>query len=60
MISSLYNTLLTLGIVLSSPYFALKFLTASHYRKGLSQRLGICYKNAGEKAGNERPLWIHA
>ncbi len=60
MISSLYNTLLTLGIILSSPYFALKILTASHHRKGLSQRLGICYKDAGEKAGNEKPLWIHA
>ncbi len=60
MINSLYNTLLTLGIVLSSPYFALKILTTSRYRKGLSQRLGICYKGVGEKAGDERPLWIHA
>jgi 3-deoxy-D-manno-octulosonic-acid transferase len=60
MINSLYNTLLTLGIVFSSPYFAVKILTTSRYRKGLSQRLGICYKEVGKRVGDEKPLWIHA
>ncbi len=60
MINSLYTTLLTLGLVLSSPYFALKILTNPRYRRGLSQRLGICYKTVGEKIGDEKPLWIHA
>ena len=60
MIYSLYTTLLTLGLVLSSPYFALKILATHRYRRGLSQRLGISYKSVGESVGNEQPLWIHA
>ena len=60
MIYSLYTTLLTLGLVLSSPYFALKILATRRYRRGLSQRLGISYKSVGERVGNEQPLWIHA
>jgi 3-deoxy-D-manno-octulosonic-acid transferase len=60
MIYSLYTTLLTLGLVLSSPYFALKILATHRYRRGLSQRLGISYKSVGERVGNEQPLWIHA
>jgi 3-deoxy-D-manno-octulosonic-acid transferase len=60
MINSFYTTLLTLGLVLSSPFFALKILTTSRYRRGLSQRLGFRYKTISEKVGNEKPVWIHA
>ena len=60
MIHSLYNTLLPLALILSSPFFAFKTLTTSRYRRGLSQRLGFCYKRVGEKAVSEKPLWIHA
>jgi 3-deoxy-D-manno-octulosonic-acid transferase len=60
MINSLYNTLLTLGLVLSSPFFALKILTNSRYRRGLSQRLGFSYKSISKLVGDEKPLWIHA
>ncbi|UCD70709.1 MAG: 3-deoxy-D-manno-octulosonic acid transferase [Syntrophobacterales bacterium] len=60
MINSLYNTLLTLGLVLSSPFFALKILTTPRYRRGLSQRLGICYKIVCKELGDKKPLWIHA
>jgi 3-deoxy-D-manno-octulosonic-acid transferase len=60
MISSLYTTLLTLGLVLSSPFFALKILTTSRYRRGLGQRLGFRYKTIPEKVGDEKPIWIHA
>jgi len=60
MINSLYTTLLTFGLVLSSPFFALKILTTSRYRRGLSQRLGFRYKPISEKVGDEKPIWIHA
>jgi 3-deoxy-D-manno-octulosonic-acid transferase len=60
MINPLYNSLLTLGLILSSPFFAFKIITTSHYRRGLSQRLGICYKGFYEEVANEKPLWIHA
>jgi 3-deoxy-D-manno-octulosonic-acid transferase len=60
MINSLYNSLLTLGLILSSPFFALKIITASRYRRGLSQRLGIRCKGVYEKVADEKPLWIHA
>jgi 3-deoxy-D-manno-octulosonic-acid transferase len=60
MINALYNTLLTFGLILSSPFFALKILTTPRYRMGVSQRLGISYKSVFKKVGNEKPLWIHA
>jgi 3-deoxy-D-manno-octulosonic-acid transferase len=60
MINSAYTTLMTLGLALSSPYFALKILTTRRYRRGLSQRLGICYRTVGEKVGDGKPIWIHA
>ncbi|MFB0506132.1 MAG: 3-deoxy-D-manno-octulosonic acid transferase [Thermodesulfobacteriota bacterium] len=60
MINPLYNTLFTLGLILSSPFFAYKIITTSHYRRGLSQRLGICNKGVYQEVANERPLWIHA
>jgi len=59
MINALYNTLLTLGLILSSPFFALKILTNPRYRSGMSQRLGISYKNVFKNVGDEKPLWIH-
>ena len=60
MINSLYNTLLTLAVIISSPFFALKILTTSRYRRGLSQRLGFSYKSISKMLGDEKPLWIHA
>jgi 3-deoxy-D-manno-octulosonic-acid transferase len=60
MINPLYNTLLTLALILSSPFFAVKILTTSRYRRGLSQRLGIAYENAHRSGTHEKPLWIHA
>ncbi len=60
MINSLYNTLLTLALILSSPFFAFKIITTSYYRRGFSQRLGIGHKDVRKKVGDEKPLWIHA
>jgi len=60
MINALYNTLLTLGLILSSPFFAFKILTSTRYRSGMSQRLGISYKSVFKNVGDEEPLWIHA
>jgi 3-deoxy-D-manno-octulosonic-acid transferase len=60
MIYSLYNILLTLALISSSPFFALKILITPRYRRGLSQRLGFSYKNVSKMVGDEKPLWIHA
>ena len=60
MINSLYNTLLTLALILSSPLFAFKIITTARYRRGLGQRLGISYKGVCKRVANEKPLWIHA
>jgi 3-deoxy-D-manno-octulosonic-acid transferase len=60
MINSFYNTLLTLVLILSSPFFAFKIITTSSYRRGLSQRLGIGHKDVRKEVGDEKPLWIHA
>jgi 3-deoxy-D-manno-octulosonic-acid transferase len=60
MINPFYNTLLTLGLILASPFFALKILTTSRYRRGLSQRLGVRYHGVRKRAIREKPLWIHA
>ncbi|NIS60704.1 MAG: 3-deoxy-D-manno-octulosonic acid transferase, partial [Proteobacteria bacterium] len=60
MMNPLYNTLFTFGLILSSPFFAYKIITTSHYRRGLSQRLGISYKGVYEEMADEKPLWIHA
>ncbi len=60
MINPLYYSLLTLGLILSSPFFAFKIITTPYYRRGLSQRLGFCYKGVHKEVANQKPLWIHA
>lgn len=60
MINPLYTSLLTLGLILSSPFLALKMLTTSRYRRGLGQRLSIRYQGFRKRDTPEKPLWIHA
>jgi hypothetical protein len=42
-----YSALLTLGLVLSSPWWLLRMATTERYREGLRQRLGGVPKAGG-------------
>ena len=65
-----YSATLTLGLLLSAPWWAVRMLTTDRYRKGLSERLGRVPARlrafveaegpgaAGEKA--RRLIWVHA
>src|ERR1700727_1490705 len=54
-----YSTLLTLGLLLSLPYWALQALWHGKYRAGLSERLGNVPERLRDKAS--RPvIWVHA
>jgi 3-deoxy-D-manno-octulosonic-acid transferase len=55
MIHYLYNTLLTLFLVISSPYFLLRSLLQEAFRKELVQRLGFF-----PPLGLKGPVWVHA
>jgi 3-deoxy-D-manno-octulosonic-acid transferase len=51
----LYTTLVTLFLILSSPYFLLRSLVQKGYRRELAQRLGCIPPLALNK-----PIWVHA
>ena len=55
MTHTLYTTLVTLFLVLSSPYFFLRSLLREGYRKMLAQRMG-CLPSLALK----NPVWVHA
>ncbi len=61
----LYSTLLTLGLMLSSPWWLWRMLTTDRYREGLAQRLGLISPTlkAGvleARAQARRTIWLHA
>ena len=55
MIYHLYNVLLTLLLILVSPYLLVRSLIQKRFRKGLSQRMGFF-----QNLSFESPIWIHA
>ena len=60
-----YSALLTLGLLLASPWWLYRMATTRRYREGLSQRLGLippALKQAVYQAQSEgrRTLWLHA
>jgi len=55
MIYHLYNILLTLLLILVSPYLLVRSLIQKRFRKGLSQRMGFF-----QNLPFDRPIWIHA
>jgi 3-deoxy-D-manno-octulosonic-acid transferase len=63
MLILLYSALLTVGLLLSSPWWLLRMATTERYREGLRERLGRVSESlrayvAGVGAG--RVIWIHA
>jgi 3-deoxy-D-manno-octulosonic-acid transferase len=55
MIYPLYNILLTLLLILVSPYLLVRSLIQKRFRNGLSQRMGFF-----QNLSFEGPIWIHA
>jgi 3-deoxy-D-manno-octulosonic-acid transferase len=55
-----YSALLTLGLVLSSPWWLLRMATTQRYREGLRQRLGVVPARLVAAVQGRRVVWVHA
>ena len=56
----IYSLLLTLGLILSSPWWLLRMATTERYREGLRQRLGGVPVQLHEAVHGKRVVWVHA
>ena len=56
----LYSLLLTVGLVLSSPWWMLRMLTTARYREGLRERLGRVPAALAATVAGRRVVWVHA
>jgi 3-deoxy-D-manno-octulosonic-acid transferase len=56
----LYNTILSLSLLLLSPFIFFKLLTDRRYRIGLSERLGFIPDTVLSSIEGNRPIWFHA
>ena len=55
-----YSALLTLGLVLSSPWWLLRMVTTERYREGLRMRLGAVPARLRVAVRGRRVVWVHA
>jgi 3-deoxy-D-manno-octulosonic-acid transferase len=55
-----YSALLTLGLVLSSPWWLLRMVTTERYREGLRMRLGAVPAQLLVAVRGKRVVWVHA
>ncbi len=55
-----YSALLTLALVLSSPWWLLRMVTTQRYREGLGQRLGAVPEALAAAVQGRRAVWVHA
>jgi 3-deoxy-D-manno-octulosonic-acid transferase len=55
-----YSALLTLGLVLSSPWWLVRMATTERYREGLRQRLGAVPARLVEAVQGKCVVWVHA
>ncbi len=60
MTMALYSVLLTLALVLSSPWWLLRMLTTDRYRQGLRERLGGVPARVLDEIHGRRVVWVHA
>ncbi len=56
----LYSALLTMALVLSSPWWLLRMATTERYREGLRQRLGAVPAQLVAAVRGKRVVWVHA
>jgi 3-deoxy-D-manno-octulosonic-acid transferase len=55
-----YSALLTLALVLSSPWWLLRMATTERYREGLKQRLGGVPDELVAEVRGKHVVWVHA
>ena len=55
-----YSALLTLALVLSSPWWLVRMATTQRYREGLRQRLGAVPARLVAAVQGRRVVWVHA
>jgi len=55
-----YSALLTVALVLSSPWWLLRMATTERYREGLRQRLGAVPWQLVLSVQGRRAVWVHA
>jgi len=55
-----YSALLTLALVLSSPWWLVRMATTQRYREGLRQRLGAVPARLAAAVQGRRVVWVHA
>ena len=55
-----YSALLTLALLLSSPWWLLRMVTTQRYREGLRQRLGGVAAQLLVAVQGKRVVWVHA
>ena len=56
----IYSALLTLGLVLSSPWWLVRIATTRRYREGMRQRLGAVPAVLRGGLEAKRVVWVHA
>jgi 3-deoxy-D-manno-octulosonic-acid transferase len=60
MMMLLYSALLTLGLILSAPWWLFRMATTERYREGLRQRLGFVPAALKAAIAGKRVVWLHA
>ncbi len=55
-----YSALLTVALVVSSPWWLLRMATTQRYREGLRQRLGAVPERLVGAVQGKRVVWVHA
>ncbi len=55
-----YSALLTVALLLSSPWWLLRMATTQRYREGLRQRLGAAPRQLVAAVEGKRAVWVHA
>jgi 3-deoxy-D-manno-octulosonic-acid transferase len=55
-----YSGILSLGLVLGTPFWLFRIFTSGRYREGLGQRLGRLTPALREAVSGRRVIWLHA
>ena len=56
----LYSMALTLGLIVSSPWWLFRMATTERYREGFRQRLGRVPQHLRDAVAGKRVIWLHA
>jgi len=56
----LYSALLTVGLVVSAPWWVVRMMTTERYREGLRERLGRVPAELRSFVAGKKVVWVHA